>query len=375
VGSEAALTAKGNAVYLGNATGMHHTGASFQQSNSSSWEVADQVEIEGILDLKTWEAGGCMLLEGKQALPTHFVREVKRDGRYKSRLVVGGHKQRLGVDFIEMFAPVYLYRTMRIMLAMAAHADLVFRQFDIKTAFLHGYLKEEVFVWPPRGWEHLAGWQVLRLYRALYGLRQAPRAWHERLTSELTSRGFVQSNADPGFWILKSVDGVVLTMFYVDDILVVARTDEEAEGLVDLIASIFKTRRLEEPRDMLGIEIDRNCQAGTITIRQSEKARVLAETFGVLEKGQATPMTPAAQGSLRAERDGDVMADKERYMSGMGACYTWHSVCGLTLQHPSELSPPTALRLPPPTTPPCLMSSSMLPALPSEASHTVSQAD
>jgi hypothetical protein len=161
-----------------------------------------------------------------------------------------------------------------MMLAVAAHADLVLRQFDIKTAFLHGYLKEEVYVWPPRGWEHLAGGpgRVLRLHRALYGLRQAPRAWNERLTSELVSRGFVHSNADPGLWILKSEGGVVLTMVYVDDGMVAARTVEEAEGLVDLIASIFETRRLGEPQDMLGIEIARDRKAGTITIRQSDKA-------------------------------------------------------------------------------------------------------
>jgi hypothetical protein len=265
--------------------------------------------------------GCCVLAEGKQALPTHFKREVKRDGRYKSRLVAGAHKQWPGVDFNETFALVCLYRTMRMMLAMAAHADLVHRQFDIKTAFLHGYLKEEVYVRPPRNWEHLADGpgRALRLYRALYGLRQAPRAWNERLTSELTSRGLMQSDADPGLWILKSVDGVVLTMFNVDDGMVAARTDEEAEGLVNLIASIFETHRLGEPRDILGIEIDRNRQAGTITIRQSEKARLLAEAFGVVRKRRASPMTPAAQGSLRAARNGDVMADKERYMSGIGS--------------------------------------------------------
>jgi hypothetical protein len=60
-------------------------GQATSKSNGSSWEVADQVEIEGILDLGTWEAGGCMLPEGKKALPTHLVREVKRDRRYESR--------------------------------------------------------------------------------------------------------------------------------------------------------------------------------------------------------------------------------------------------------------------------------------------------
>jgi hypothetical protein len=69
----------------------HSAGATQAVINSGGcrWQVADQAEIEGILDLGTWEAGGCLLPEGKQPLPTHFVREVKRDGRYKSRLVAG----------------------------------------------------------------------------------------------------------------------------------------------------------------------------------------------------------------------------------------------------------------------------------------------
>jgi transposase InsO family protein len=75
-------------------------------TGGSCWEAADQAEIEGIVDLGTWEDGGCVLPEGKQALPTHFVREVKRDGRHKSRLVAGGHKQRPGVDFNETFAHI-----------------------------------------------------------------------------------------------------------------------------------------------------------------------------------------------------------------------------------------------------------------------------
>jgi hypothetical protein len=271
-----------------------------------------------------WEPGmleAAWLPVDKQALPTHFVRDLKRDGRYTSRLVAGGHQQRPGVDFEETFAPVCSYRTRRIMLAVAAHADLELRQFDIKTAFLHGYLKEEVYVRPPRGWEHLAGGpgRELSLRRALYGLRQASRAWNERLASELRSRGFEQSNADPSLWIRKSENGVVLTMFYVDDGMVAVQTAEEADDLVDLIASIFETRKLGEPQDMLGIEIARDRQAGTVTIRQSEKARALAVAFGVSGQRRDTPMTPAVYGGLMAARDEDEMADRERYMSGIGS--------------------------------------------------------
>jgi hypothetical protein len=81
-------------------------------------------------------------------------------------------------------------------------------------------------------------------------------------------------------------------MFYVDDGLVAAQTAEEADGLVNLIASIFEIRKLGEPRDMLGIEIARDRQAAMITIRQSEKARALAVAFGVSGQRRAIPMAP-----------------------------------------------------------------------------------
>jgi hypothetical protein len=265
----AAVEVTSDATNAGTTKAAEAEAAEAEAAEAVRWQAADQVEIDAILQLGTWESGGCVLPAGKQALPTHFVQNLKRNGRYKSRLVAGGHKQRPGVDFNETFAPVCSYRTLRMMLAVAAHAGLVLWQFDIKTAFLNGYLKEEVYVRPLRGLEHLAGGsgRVLRLCRALYGLRQAPRAWNERLEAELTAQGFVQSNADPSLWILYSKDGAVLTMFYVDDGMVAARNDVEADALVDAIASIFEIRRLGEPQDMLGIEISRDLAAGTITLR------------------------------------------------------------------------------------------------------------
>ena len=126
-----------------------------------------------------WEEGGCALPAGKTALPSHIVLDRKRDGRYKARLVAGGHHQQPGVDFNETFAPVCSYRTLRMIAAVAARHGLRLRQFDIKTAFLNGVLEEEVYVRPPAGFEYLAGGpgRVLRLRRAMYSLRQAPRAW------------------------------------------------------------------------------------------------------------------------------------------------------------------------------------------------------
>jgi hypothetical protein len=90
-----------------------------------------------------------------------------------------------------------------MILAISAHEGMVLRQFDICNAFLNGELEEEVYVRPPVGSEHLAMGErrVLRLRRALYGLRQAPRARNQCLEGKLREKGFKQSEADPSLWI------------------------------------------------------------------------------------------------------------------------------------------------------------------------------
>jgi hypothetical protein len=251
----------------------------FLRFDAEEWHSAEATEIASCLEHGSRHS--CELPEGRQPLPSHFVYFQKRDGQYKARLVAGGHKQQQGVDLDEMLAPVCSFRSERMTLAVAAHEGLELRQFDMKTAFFNGYLKEEVYIRLPHGWNHLAGAdRVLRLDRALHGLRQASRAWNKRLEAELTAHGLVQSDADPALW-MKHGGEHVLTMFYGDDSMVAARTAAEADALADHVAGMFSIRKLGEPQDMLGIEISRDRDAGTITIRQASKAQALATAFGV----------------------------------------------------------------------------------------------
>jgi hypothetical protein len=208
------------------------------------WRAAIDEELASCHEFKVWEE--VHLPKGKQALPSFFIFETQRDGRYKARLVAGGHRQRQGLDFEETYASVGSYRTMRMMMAIASHEDLELRQFDVRTAFLNGWLKEEVYLRVPAGleWQLGTAGKVLRLRRAIYGLRQASRAWNERLQGELARRGFAQSDADPSLWIDNGEGGAVLSLFYVDDGLVAARTPKEANALVDLMESMFAIRKL-----------------------------------------------------------------------------------------------------------------------------------
>jgi hypothetical protein len=138
-----------------------------QDTGAARWQAAIDKELASCREFGVWEE--CELPAGKQALPSRFVLERKQDGRYKAHLVAGGHRQQYGLDFEDTFAPVCSYRTMRMILAVSAHENLVLRQFDVRTAFLNGELEEEVYVRPPPGAEHLAvgNKRVLRLRRAL----------------------------------------------------------------------------------------------------------------------------------------------------------------------------------------------------------------
>jgi hypothetical protein len=142
--------------------------------------------------------------------------------------------------------------------------------------------------------------------------------WCCACVAELTAHGLVQSDADPALWIMHG-GGHVITIFYVDDGMVAARTAAEADAHVDLVAGMFSIHKLGEPQDILGIEISRDRDAGTITIRQASKAHSLATAFGVEGERCATPMTPVVYGELQAARECDDMADKEAYQSGIGS--------------------------------------------------------
>ena len=123
-----------------------------------------------------------------------FKNKTNKDGeviRNKSRLVAQGYTQAEDIDFDESFAPVARLESIRILLSIACIMDFKLDQMDVKSAFLNGFLNEEVFVEQPKGFEdpHFPG-HVLRLKKALYGLKQAPRAWYDCLTTYLLDRGF-----------------------------------------------------------------------------------------------------------------------------------------------------------------------------------------
>nr|GFA84155.1 retrovirus-related Pol polyprotein from transposon TNT 1-94 [Tanacetum cinerariifolium] len=140
--------------------------------------------------------------------------------RNKSHLVVRGYRQEEGIDFEESFAPVARMEAIRIFLAYAGHKSFTVFQMDVKTLFLHGSMKEDVYVCQPEGFidaDHPS--HVYKLKKALYGLKQAPRAWYDELSTFLLQNHFFKGTIDPTLFIRRFQDDILGVQVYVDDII------------------------------------------------------------------------------------------------------------------------------------------------------------
>jgi hypothetical protein len=132
------------------------------------------------------------------------------------------------LDFDEVFAPVARLDSVRLLLALAAQEGWIVHHMDVKSAFLNGELKEEVYVVQPPGYvkegqEH----KVYKLHKALYGLRQAPRAWNIKLDGTLKKLGFNQNPLEHGLYARSSGDTRLLVGVYVDDLIVMGNCNKE----------------------------------------------------------------------------------------------------------------------------------------------------
>ena len=138
---------------------------------------------------------------------------------YKTRLVTKGFRQVQGVDYNEIFSTVAMLKSVRIMLAIAAFYDYEIWQMDVKTAFLNGFIEEELYMMQPEGFVYPKGDnKVRKLQRSIYGLVQASRSWNKRFHSVIKAYGFIQTYGEACIYKKVSESSVAFLILYVDDI-------------------------------------------------------------------------------------------------------------------------------------------------------------
>ncbi|CAI7920868.1 unnamed protein product [Closterium sp. NIES-53] len=212
---------------------------------------------------------------------------------FKVRYVARGFSQRQGVDFFQTFSPTLKMTTLRVLLHVAAQRDYELHSLDISTAFLQGSLHEEIWLRRPSSFtgSFPAGTQW-SLRRPVYGLRQAPREWHDTLRTTLAALGFAPSTADPSLFLRTDTTlPPFYVLMYVDD-LVFATADIEA--LAHVKSELQKRHTctdLGELTSYLGLRITRDRAQGTITLTQSHMVQQVLQRFDfTYSSPQSTPL-------------------------------------------------------------------------------------
>ncbi|KAJ0694305.1 putative RNA-directed DNA polymerase [Helianthus annuus] len=264
-----------------------------QALKSKNWKEAMEAEMDALNKNDTWEK--CILPPGKKPVGCRWVFTIKYrpDGtveRYKARLVAKGYTQTYGIDYSETFSPVAKIDTIRVLFSIAANKNWPLLQFDVKNAFLHGELKEEVYMEAPPGvMENSNPREVSRLKKSLYGLKQSPRAWFGRFTLAMKKYGFKQSNSDHTLFLKRRNGHVTCLIIYVDHMIITGNDKEEMARLKANLFEEFEMKDLGRLKYFLGIEVLRSRQ-GIFICQKKYVLDLLAET-GMLDcKPVDTPM-------------------------------------------------------------------------------------
>nr|GEX20347.1 hypothetical protein [Tanacetum cinerariifolium] len=208
--------------------------------------------------------------------------------RNKSRLVAKGYKQDEGIDFEESFAP--RLEVVRILIAFAAHKNIIIFQMDVKIAFLNGPLKEEVYVSQPDGFvDPYFLYHIYRLKKELYGLKQAPRAWYDKLFAFLLEHPFTKGSVDPNLFTRRHEGDILLVQVYVDDIIFWSTNPYFSKRFADLMKNNFEMSMMGELKIFLGLKVHQSPRG--IFISQSQYPIELLKKHGMDEcVSMSTPM-------------------------------------------------------------------------------------
>ncbi|GKE70965.1 retrotransposon protein, putative, ty1-copia subclass, partial [Tanacetum coccineum] len=206
--------------------------AEMLDSESNKWIDAMNAEIKSMMDNMVW-----VLVD----LPPSCKTVGRKD-----------YTQLYGVDYEETFSPVADIRTIRILISIAAYYDYEIWQMDVKSAFLNGYLDEDIYMVQPEGFvdpNHPR--KVCKLQRSIYGLKQTSRSWNKRFD-------FDQNLDEPYVYQKASGSTVTFLILYVDDIIIIGNHIPSLQSLKDYLGKCFAMKDLGEASIILGIKISRD---------------------------------------------------------------------------------------------------------------------
>jgi hypothetical protein len=322
------------AVTSGTALLESETPQTFRQAVSgkraSEWRAAMQAEIDGCNAQRTWElVPRSTLPSGSNVIRVKWVYKIKTDetgaiAKYKARITPKGFMQKHGVDYFEVFANTGKYKTLRVLLSLAAWLDMDLLQLDVPQAFTQAPLDEVVYMEMPPGFEQDG--MVCRLLKSLYGLKQSPRNWYLLCSGFICDvLGFTACISDPCLFFKRSRTGRLLLLFlFVDDMQAAVRKEDRPEWaeMFRKLRARFNITDLGESKFMLGMRITRDRRARKIRLDQELYTTKALEKFG-LDSCKPVP-TPgvssrdAEEESAELQRQNDQLTDVKLFQEKVG---------------------------------------------------------
>nr|ABG22578.1 retrotransposon protein, putative, unclassified [Oryza sativa Japonica Group] len=281
------------------------------------WKDAMKEELNALMKNNTWEL--VKLPPGKRAVGCKWVFTVKQTlegkvDRYKARLHAKGYSQTYGIDYDETFAPVAKMGTVRALVSCAVNFGWPLYQLDVKNAFLHGDLHEEVYMDIPLGFGNSQTVEkVCKLKKSLYGLKQSPRAWFDRFRRAVCGMGYSQCNGDHMVFYKHRGAHITILAVYVDDIVIMGDDVEEIRCLKERLGRAFEVKDLGPLRYFLGIEIARSSKG--IVFSQRKYILDLLTDTGMI--GCCPCITPIDRNHQLCAQSGDPV-DEEAYQRLVG---------------------------------------------------------
>ncbi|MCO5604317.1 hypothetical protein L7F22_058482 [Adiantum nelumboides] len=216
--------------------------------------------------------------------------------RYKSRLVARGFSQKPSLDYSETFLPILSMTLFRAIVALAAHYQFHLHQLDIKTAFLHGDLDEELYLQPPPHYEDSTSpHYVCRLHKAIYSLKQSPRQWYLKLHQILIAHGYSRLQTDSTIYTRHTSESILVLTVYVD---IPIMSDKE-DVLIDAKKELSQDFPLTDGGPIsycLGLLVQRDHEKATISLSQSRYVTKVLQRFNLSScKGIDIPLTPSVK--------------------------------------------------------------------------------
>ena len=252
-----------------------------------AWETAMEAEMKALGDNDTWEL--VPRPTGRNIVSGKWVYKLKRnpDGsvdKYKARYVARGYSQIAGVDYKDTYAPTARPETIRLIFALTAQLDCVLEQMDVKSAYLHSTIDEEVFLEQPKGFEQVGENDkklVCRLKKSIYGLKQAGHNWNRNLNNWLIGQGFARSESDRCLYYKRDGSEFEYVVIWVDDIIICGSQRGRVDELKKAFGRGFNMEDKGELKWFLGMEIAR--EKDVVKVRQTHYVNNLLEKYGMTD--------------------------------------------------------------------------------------------